>query len=64
MTPSALLIIDDHPVYRDALCEKLSQDFRPHQIAVTGVSDLTEAKNVLQKAIFVFSEKNLRSKSF
>ena len=49
MTPSALLIIDDHPVYRDALCEKLSQDFRPHQIAVTGVSDLTEAKKVLQK---------------
>ena len=49
MTPLSLLIIDDHPVYRDALCEKLSQDFRPHQITVIGVSDIAEAENVLKK---------------
>jgi len=50
MTPISLLIIDDHPVYRDALCEKLSQDFRPHQITVVGVADLHEAESALKKS--------------
>ncbi len=50
MTPISLLIIDDHPVYRDALCEKLTQDFRPHQITVIGVSDIAEAENALRKS--------------
>lgn len=49
MTSTSLLIIDDHPVYRDALCEKLAQDFRPHQITVIGVSDIQEAENALKK---------------
>jgi len=50
MTPISLLIIDDHPVYRDALCEKLTQDFRPHHITVIGVSDLAEAETALRKS--------------
>jgi DNA-binding NarL/FixJ family response regulator len=49
MTPISLLIVDDHPVYRDALCEKLAQDFRPHQINVIGVSGIAEAENALRK---------------
>ena len=49
MTQISLLIIDDHPVYRDAICEKLSQDFRPHQITVVGVSDMEEAENAFKK---------------
>ena len=51
MTSTSLLIIDDHPVYRDALCEKLAQDFRPHQITVIGVSDIQEAENALKKGV-------------
>ena len=46
MSLSSLLIIDDHPVYREALCEKLSIDFREHQISVIGVSDISAADRV------------------
>jgi DNA-binding NarL/FixJ family response regulator len=48
MSLSSLLIIDDHPVYREALCEKLSTDFREHQISVIGVSDMSAANRVFK----------------
>jgi len=48
MSPYALLIIDDHPVYREALCEKLSADFREYQISVIGVPDMAAADRVFK----------------
>lgn len=48
MRPTSLLIIDDHPVYREALWEKLSLDFRNHQINVVGVPDLGSADKILK----------------
>ena len=48
MRPTSLLIIDDHPVYREALWEKLSLDFRNHQINVVGVPDLGSADKILE----------------
>ena len=50
MSPISILIIDDHPVYRDALTEKLSLDFNSRGISLLGVSSLEEAKGLLERA--------------
>jgi DNA-binding NarL/FixJ family response regulator len=49
MNDISILVVDDHPVYRDALCEKLSADFSPRSIPVVGVSDLEEAYAAIAK---------------
>jgi DNA-binding NarL/FixJ family response regulator len=50
MSPISILIIDDHPVYRDALTEKLSLDFNSRGISLLGVASLEEAKGLLERA--------------
>ena len=50
MSPISNLIIDDHPVDRDALTEKLSLDFNSRGISLLGVSSLEEAKGLLERA--------------
>jgi DNA-binding NarL/FixJ family response regulator len=50
METISILVIDDHPVYRDALCEKLSQDFHAHQITVFSASNLEEAEKVIRRS--------------
>ena len=51
MSKIAILIIEDHPVYRDALCEKLSNDFLSQKIPVQSTSSINEALSVLTKSI-------------
>jgi two-component system, NarL family, nitrate/nitrite response regulator NarL len=43
----SLLIIDDHPVYRDALREKLSSEFSKQGIEVTVASNANEGLSLL-----------------
>jgi DNA-binding NarL/FixJ family response regulator len=43
----SLLIIDDHPVYRDALSEKLASEFEPNGIAVAVASSANEGLDVI-----------------
>ncbi len=43
MSNFSILIIDDHPIYRDAICEKLTVDFLPHSIAVACLGTIDEA---------------------
>lgn len=43
----SLLIIDDHPVYRDALREKLSSEFSKEGIEVTVASNANEGLSLL-----------------
>jgi DNA-binding NarL/FixJ family response regulator len=45
----SLLIIDDHPVYRDALSEKLSAEFGPRGIAVLAASDAKEGLELIEQ---------------
>ena len=42
MPPSSLLIIDDHPVYREALSEKLSQELSPEGVHVHSAANANE----------------------
>jgi DNA-binding NarL/FixJ family response regulator len=44
----SLLIIDDHPVYRDALCEKLSRELSDHNIKVVSASQASDGLDILQ----------------
>ncbi len=43
----SLLIIDDHPVYRDALSEKLAVEFEPSGVAVAVASSANEGLEVI-----------------
>jgi len=48
VTPSqSLLIIDDHPIYREALVERLSQEFQAQGIEVLGASSAAEGLEIL-----------------
>lgn len=46
----SLLIIDDHPVYREALCEILSRDFSPLGIEVHTVSSSSEGIELVDQS--------------
>lgn len=45
----SLLIIDDHPVYRDALSEKLSQEFAPDGIEISVASSAHEGLELIKQ---------------
>lgn len=47
MAPFSLLIIDDHPVFRDALTEKLSQVFAPQGAEVLAVGSAHEGLDAI-----------------
>ena len=46
----SLIIIDDHPVYRDALSEKLTREFAPYSIEVAVASSAYEGIDHIQKS--------------
>lgn len=46
----SLMIIDDHPIYREALVERLSQEFQPKGVEVTGASSAAEGLDVLDRS--------------
>lgn len=48
-SPKSLLIIDDHPVYREALVDRLSKEFQSQGIEVTGASSATEGLDILDR---------------
>lgn len=45
--PKSLLIIDDHPVYRDALNDKLTSEFAPLGIEIAVASSATEGLDLV-----------------
>jgi DNA-binding NarL/FixJ family response regulator len=49
-TPHALLIVDDHPVYREALGEALSKDFGPLGIEVKTASNASEGMTLVSES--------------
>ena len=49
MSTKSLLIIDDHPVYRDALCEKLSTDLESDGIHVAAVGSANEGLDLIDR---------------
>lgn len=46
----SVLIIDDHPIYRDALCEKLTQAFLVDGVEVASVASANEGLELLSKS--------------
>lgn len=50
MHHKSLLVVDDHPVYRDALGEKLTHEFGPKGIAVEVVSNTDEGLDKVQNS--------------
>ena len=48
VTQKSLLIIDDHPVYRDALSEKLTRDLMTDGIEVAIASSANEGLDLIQ----------------
>ena len=50
MHTSGLLIVDDHPVYREALTEKLGADFSAKEVSVVGVGCAEAALEVLMQS--------------
>lgn len=46
----SLLIIDDHPVYRDALSEKLASEFVADGISVAGASSASEGLEIIEQS--------------
>ena len=46
----SLLIIDDHPVYRDALREKLSSEFSKEGVEVAVASNANEGLSLLEQS--------------
>jgi DNA-binding NarL/FixJ family response regulator len=48
--PHALLIIDDHPVYREALGEALAKEFRPLGIDVKTASNASEGMALVSES--------------
>ena len=49
ITKKSLLIIDDHPVYRDALSEKLALEFVTDGIDVAVASSAHEGLELIEK---------------
>jgi DNA-binding NarL/FixJ family response regulator len=49
MNPPSILIVDDHPIYRDALCEKLTIDFNSLGVEVLSASSLEEAVSTISR---------------
>lgn len=49
-TSKSLLIIDDHPVYRDALREKLSQEFSKDGVEVSVASNANDGLSLLDQS--------------
>ncbi len=49
MNTNGLLIVDDHPVYREALTEKLGADFAPLGVYVAGATSAQEGLDILAK---------------
>jgi DNA-binding NarL/FixJ family response regulator len=49
LSPKSLLIIDDHPVYREALVERLTREFQPQGIEVLGASSAAEGLDILDR---------------
>jgi DNA-binding NarL/FixJ family response regulator len=47
---NSVLIIDDHPVYREALTERLANDFLPEGIAVLGACNANEGLDLLGRS--------------
>jgi len=47
----SLLIIDDHPVYRDALHEKLSNEFSKDGIEVAVAGSANDGLAILEKRL-------------
>lgn len=47
MDKHGLLIVDDHPVYREALTDKLGTDFAPLNVHVAGAASAQEGLDVL-----------------
>ena len=47
MNTKGLLIVDDHPVYREALTDKLGADFAPLGVQVAGAASAQEGLDVL-----------------
>jgi DNA-binding NarL/FixJ family response regulator len=50
MPKQALLIVDDHPVYRDALGEKFGHEFAKWQLPVRLAADANEGISVLKES--------------
>lgn len=50
MNTNGLLIVDDHPVYREALTEKLGADFAPLGVQVAGAASAHEGLDILGKS--------------
>jgi len=50
MIADCILIVDDHPVYRDSLTEKLKTEFSKNNIKVTGVDCFLAALEVLSQS--------------
>lgn len=48
--PTSLLILDDHPVYREALVERLTREFQPKGIEVMGASNAAQGLDILDKS--------------
>ena len=46
----SVLIIDDHPIYRDALCEKLTNAFLVDGVEVASVASANEGLELLNKS--------------
>jgi DNA-binding NarL/FixJ family response regulator len=47
MNPKGLLIVDDHPVYREALTEKLGADFQPLGVQVASAASAQDGLDAL-----------------
>ena len=47
LPPKSVLIVDDHPVYREALTERLASQFRPEGIEVWGASNANEGLDLV-----------------
>ncbi len=49
MYSNSILIVDDHPIYRDALCEKLTIDFNALGVEVLSAPSLDDAASILSR---------------
>jgi DNA-binding NarL/FixJ family response regulator len=49
MNPKGLLIVDDHPVYREALTEKLGADFQPLGVQVASAASAQDGLDALAR---------------
>lgn len=49
MYSGSILIVDDHPIYRDALCEKLTIDFKLAGVEIQTASSAEEALSIIAR---------------